>query len=144
MTARYAQWGFWDPVALAQVLSNIIRNAVVHGDPDAPISVALRGTPLVVSVTVTNTGPAIPPEILPSIFEPFRRGAGTGQRFPSGPWTGVVPGPQTRRSPIGAPSPVESSAERGTSFTVDLPRGLVGREEHRPWTMQLIRKYHRR
>jgi signal transduction histidine kinase len=77
-------WGWWDPVAIAQVLSNIIRNAVVHGAADEPIIVDLRGTSLFISVTVTNRGPSIPPELLPSLFEPFRRGTSGGQRSREG------------------------------------------------------------
>jgi signal transduction histidine kinase len=114
-------WGWWDPVAIAQVLSNLIRNAVVHGAADEPISVEIRGTSLFVSVTVTNRGPCIPPELLPSLFEPFKRGTGGAQRSRQGLGLGLHVARrlvEAHRGTIG----VESSAERGTCFVVELPR----------------------
>lgn len=126
-----SQWGCWDPVAIAQVLSNLIRNAIVHGAVGEPIAVDLSGTALVVSVTVTNSGPVIPPEILPLIFEPlaFRRGAAAGPRFRRGLGLGLHVSRRLVEAHRGTIT-VESSAERGTSFTVDLPRRvLIEREE---------------
>src|SRR5205823_5265707 len=114
-------WGWWDPVAIAQVLSNIIRNAVVHGAADEPISVDVRGTSLFISVTVTNRGPSIPPELLPSLFEPFRRGPSGGQRSREGLGLGLHVARRLVEAHRGTIR-VESSTERGTSFVIELPR----------------------
>lgn len=127
-----SSWGWWDPVAIAQVLSNLIRNAIVHGTADEPIAVDIRGTSLFISLTVTNRGPLIPPELLPSIFEPFRQGGGSGQRSRQGLGLGLHVARrlvEAHRGTIG----VESSTERGTSFAVELPRWhLIARKD--PWT----------
>jgi signal transduction histidine kinase len=113
-----AESGCWDPVAIAQVLSNLLRNAIVHGAVDQPIAVDLTSTPLFVSVTVTNQ---IRPEVFRSIFEPFRRGQAPGERARGGVGLGLYVARRLVEAHRGTIT-VESSVERGTSFTVDLPR----------------------
>ena len=65
-----------DPERLAQVLSNLIGNALQHGAPGVPVIVRLDGTaPATIAVAVENTG-EIEPEALPHLFESFVRGPG--------------------------------------------------------------------
>jgi signal transduction histidine kinase len=52
---------FGDDNRLAQVLSNIIGNALQYGAPHEPICVRMSSTEKDVSVTVNNKGPVIPP-----------------------------------------------------------------------------------
>jgi two-component system sensor histidine kinase/response regulator len=60
-----------DPDRLAQVLSNLIGNAIVHGG-GASVQVELDGTdPRQVRLRVSNPG-AIPEDLLPRLFEPFK------------------------------------------------------------------------
>lgn len=72
-----------DPDRLAQLLSNLIGNAVLHGG-DAAVQVRLQGSGNdSVRLEVRNTG-RIPDELLPRLFEPFKasfhdsRGLGLG------------------------------------------------------------------
>jgi PAS domain S-box-containing protein len=76
--------GAWDEHRVLQAISNLASNAVQHGTPGSPVRVRLTGDQDHVAVEVHNRG-AIPSDILPSIFEPFRsgractsRGAGLG------------------------------------------------------------------
>lgn len=122
-----AEWGCWDPVAIAQVLSNLLLNAAVHGVANEPIDVEIRSASLFVAVTVTNRGPAIPRESLAAIFEPFRRGPSAG-RTARGLGLGLYVVHRLVAAHSGTVT-VESSAERGTSFTMELPRrALIPRE----------------
>jgi two-component system sensor histidine kinase/response regulator len=65
--------GYWDADRLAQVTSNLIGNAIEHGDQKDPIEVRLSGAQADVVLTITNTG-VIPDEVLPHLFDPFRGG----------------------------------------------------------------------
>lgn len=71
VTARGDAVGTWDPDRLSQIVSNLVGNAVQHGQP-GPIDVVVDGTdPDSVSLSVANPG-VIPSEVLPVIFNPFR------------------------------------------------------------------------
>lgn len=66
--------GDWDAARLNQLLSNLVGNAIQHGDPGKPVEVAAcrRGTQVV--LTVHNEGPPITPELIDRIFDPLARG----------------------------------------------------------------------
>ncbi|MCP3100779.1 hybrid sensor histidine kinase/response regulator [Myxococcus sp. K15C18031901] len=67
--------GDWDSDRLAQVASNLIGNALQHGDANAPVQLRLDGTQAdAVSFTIRNVG-VIPPALQPHLFDPFRGGA---------------------------------------------------------------------
>lgn len=65
--------GTWDEHRILQAVSNLVSNAVQHSTPDSPVRVRITGNEQRVAVEVNNQG-AIPSEILPRIFEPFRTG----------------------------------------------------------------------
>jgi signal transduction histidine kinase len=66
--------GFWDSDRLAQVVSNLVGNAVQHSRPEDRVRVSARHDRDEAIIAVTNAGPPIPAEQLDGIFEPFRRG----------------------------------------------------------------------
>jgi signal transduction histidine kinase len=65
--------GRWDADRLAEVLSIIIGNAIEHAAPGTPVVVNARDDGAAVSVEICNHGDPIPADVLPVIFEPFRR-----------------------------------------------------------------------
>ena len=71
--------GAWDEHRIVQAISNLASNAVQHGTPGTPVHVRLTGDEDKVAVEIHNRG-AIPHEILPFIFEPFRSGQHHGSR----------------------------------------------------------------
>lgn len=66
-----------DALALERVFSNLIRNALKFTPEKGQISVTARhlmeGERHYVVVEVRDTGPGIPPEVLPTLFERYRR-----------------------------------------------------------------------
>ena len=62
-----------DPDQLAQVLSNLLQNAVRYTPPGGRIDVRAERRPGDILVSVTNTGDGIPSEDLPHVFERFYR-----------------------------------------------------------------------
>ena len=65
-------WG--DRHRLRQLLLNLTDNAVKYNRSQGRINMALRRLEGAVEYTITNTGPGIPPEILPRVFDRFFRG----------------------------------------------------------------------
>ena len=57
-----------DPVLLAQLIGNLLRNAVLYNKPGGTVSVRLDR-----ELVVSNTGPTVPAQAVPGLFEPFRR-----------------------------------------------------------------------
>jgi signal transduction histidine kinase len=80
-----------DPDRLEQALQNVAANAIRH-TPDGG-SVALRAEPAGdrVRISVTDSGPGIPPEHLPHIFDRFYKAdaARAGTTIPSGSGLGL-------------------------------------------------------
>jgi signal transduction histidine kinase len=108
-----------DRTRLAQALSNLLANALQHGGA-APVSVSVRGESRHVVCEVHNGGAPIPPEVLPHLFEPFRRGPRAAD--PGGSLgLGLFIVHEIVRGHGGAVE-VESTAEAGTTFTLRLPR----------------------
>ncbi|RYE93251.1 MAG: hybrid sensor histidine kinase/response regulator, partial [Myxococcales bacterium] len=62
----------WDETRMAQVLSNLVGNALRHGTPGEPVRVRVRATPAALQVEVHNGG-EIAADIRPHLFDPFRR-----------------------------------------------------------------------
>jgi hypothetical protein len=62
-----------DPQRLAQLLSNLLKNALVHGDPQRPITVTatIDGQSFILSVT--NEGPDLNPAVIAQLFKPYWR-----------------------------------------------------------------------
>ena len=118
--------GSWDADRLAQVTSNLVGNALEHGESQDPIEVSANGTGADwVTLSVTNTG-VIPEEILPHLFDPFRGGQRQlGRREGLGLGLYIV---QQIVLAHGGRVEVKTDARR-TTFLVELPRrpSVVGR-----------------
>jgi signal transduction histidine kinase len=76
--------GRWDPDRLEQMASNLISNAVDHGEPGTAVQVVLGATDGGVTFVVRNTGATLPPEVLAHLFEPFCRPPDDRSRKASG------------------------------------------------------------
>jgi PAS domain S-box-containing protein len=62
-----------DPARLDQLLSNLVANAVTHGSRDKLILVKTEPVNGSFVLSVTNSGKAIPQDILLNLFKPFQR-----------------------------------------------------------------------
>lgn len=111
--------GVWDPDRVAQVVSNLVGNAVQHSPPHTPVLVTLDGREGArVRVRVHNDGPPIPEEIRAGLFDPFKRAATLREH---GLGLGLYISDQIARL-HGGRLEVRSSETEGTDFTLDLPR----------------------
>lgn len=62
-----------DPDRVAQLLSNLIANALTHGAQDGVVEVRAGCEGEVFELSVTNAGDPIPDHALPQLFKPFTR-----------------------------------------------------------------------
>jgi two-component system sensor histidine kinase/response regulator len=121
VTARPACTAIGDSARLLQLFSNLIANAVQHGDPAAPIRIAVESGEAEVVVRIHNLG-IIDPALVPGIFDPFRRRSESVRGLGLGTYI-------AREVARGHGGDVEviSGPEVGTTFTVRLPRRWAGR-----------------
>ena len=108
-----------DRSRVAQMLSNLVVNAVEYSPADAPVEVAVGGTADRVVLSITNRGEPIPPEAVSRLFEPYVRAQRRGPKVGLG--LGLYIAAQIVHA-HGGTIRAESSAEDGTTFTVELPR----------------------
>jgi signal transduction histidine kinase len=113
--------GQWDVDRLAQVLSNLVGNALRHGTRDVPVVVEMDGQSSARSVRLSvRNGGVIDPALLPELFMPFR----TGQERGSGS-SGLGLGLHICQQIVcdhGGTISVRSTVDEGTVFDVSLPR----------------------
>jgi signal transduction histidine kinase len=120
---------FGDDGRLAQVLSNLIGNALQYGARHEPIGVRISSTEQEVSVAVNNKGPFIPAKKLGSVFDPLVRLAVNGN-LDDVRETSLGIGLFIAREIVNAHKgsiAVESNETDGTTFRITLPRRLPPR-----------------
>lgn len=109
--------GQWDPDRVAQVVQNLLSNALAHGDPGAPVVLRATGDARRARLEVQNRGAPIPEDLLPALFDPFRRGRDEKQR---GLGLGLFIVEQIATAHGGTVD--VASREGTTTFGVTLPR----------------------
>lgn len=65
---------YCDSRRIAQLFSNLLGNALTHGQDDAPVKVGAINTNQEFVLTVTNSGDKIPDIAMEKLFHPFSRG----------------------------------------------------------------------
>jgi signal transduction histidine kinase len=109
-----------DPERLRQVLDNLISNAIKYGGPTKAVRIEVVSTEVNISIRIIDQGPGIAAEELPQLFNRFHRVAGQGGR---GHGLGLYISAALARL-HGGTIKVESELDRGSVFTLVLPRKL--------------------
>jgi signal transduction histidine kinase len=65
-----------DRARIGQLLSNLLANALTHGDPNRPVTVRAFVDAGVFQLSVANPGEPIPPPLRERLFQPFFRASG--------------------------------------------------------------------
>ncbi len=113
--------GEWDAGRMAQLTSNLVGNALEHSPQGAAVEVRIRGSPRNLVLEVHNPGDPIPPEVVPALFEPFRRGSTGSENGKRNLGLGLFIVREIARAHGGVVD-VCSRPGKGTSFAVKLPR----------------------
>jgi two-component system sensor histidine kinase/response regulator len=115
--------GRWDNDLLWQAISNLISNALHHGEPGGSIVVRVKAdTGERIVLSVTNRG-VIPAEVVPHLFRAFGAGSVGGR-----PREGLGLGLHIVREIVhmhGGEVGVQSDETQGTVFAIELPRTAV-------------------
>lgn len=111
-----------DADRLAQVVQNLVTNALSYSPEGTPVQIVTRGDDDGVILCVHNEGPPIPAERLPHLFEPLQRARDGGARGGRSLGLGLYI-VQHIVSAHGGVVEVRSSEGEGTTFIVRLPRG---------------------
>lgn len=110
-----------DADRIAQVVGNLLSNAVTYSTPGSRISIEVRGEDTQVSFAIHNIGTTIPADRLRDIFEPMQQlspAAGHSQRSVGLGLYIVESIVTSHQGTIG----VTSTDSNGTTFTVRIPR----------------------
>ena len=125
-----------DPDRLREVITNIFDNAVKYTETGR-ISIGVTGDTSVVQLSVADTGPGIPQNDIPHLFQKFYRVDNSATRTAGGTGLGLY----ISRKIIELYSGhiwVESELDKGSTFYINLPRltperaqQLIGEEKKR-------------
>ena len=110
-----------DPVRLAQVLSNLLTNAVKFTPPDERVALRLREDDGGVEIAVEDNGSGISPELLPRVFDLFTQGEQGIDRHAGGLGLGLAIVRTLVQLHGGTVSAHSDGPGRGSRFVVRLP-----------------------
>ena len=109
-----------DPDRLAQVLRNLISNAIRHTPASGQVVMRVGCSGEQVTIQVADTGSGIAPEDLPHVFDRFYRGDKSRSRRGGGAGLGLAITRQLVTAHGGQIS-VASTPGTGTTFIISLP-----------------------
>jgi signal transduction histidine kinase len=109
--------GFWDEFRIEQVVVNLLTNALRYGGGGA-VEVSVQTEGCNARISVRDHGKGIAPDFLERIFEPYERGAKSGE--PKGLGLGLYISRQLALS-HGGQLTVESTPGEGATFSLILP-----------------------
>jgi signal transduction histidine kinase len=113
--------GIDDPVncdrsKIGQLLSNLLANAIMHGDSGLPIQVSAKTTGGMFVLTVTNSGPPISERAMENLFKPYTRGERPSQQ---GLGLGLYIASQIARAHGGK---LTATSNSETTFVFEMPQ----------------------
>ena len=110
-----------DPQRLAQVLGNLIENALRHTPTGGRVEVSARTDHGELTLRVADTGEGIPGEHLPHLFERFYRVDTARNRDHGGAGIGLAIAKALVEAHGGHITASSDGPGRGTTFTIRLP-----------------------
>ncbi len=117
--------GSWDRTRVAQVLSNLLDNALKYGDPEGEVRIVVRGTDDAVELVVENDGEVVDDERLAKLFDPYSTTDREGVRRSLGLGLFIIREIAVAHGGDVFAEPVD---DRGMRFGVRLPRDRAAAE----------------
>lgn len=110
-----------DPERLAEVLANLLANALRHTPPGGTVTASARRESGLIEIAVTDDGEGIAPEHLDRVFERFYRVDPARARASGGTGIGLAIVRAIVQAHDGTVTAVSDGAGRGATFTIRLP-----------------------
>lgn len=110
-----------DPQRIEQILNNLLANAVRYTPESGTITLDLRQTATHAQIRIHDSGPGIPEEALPFIFERFYRADKSRSRSEGGSGLGLAIARQLAQLHNGSLT-AENAPQGGAMFTLTLPQ----------------------
>lgn len=110
-----------DPLRLAQVLGNLLDNALRHTPPGELVDVSATAAGAAVIIRVTDNGDGIAAEHLPHVFERFYRADIARDRQHGGAGIGLAIAKALTEAHGGRITAASRGPELGSTFTITLP-----------------------
>lgn len=117
---RPLYYTYLDPDRMREVITNLFDNAVKYTD-SGKISIGITGDDKIVQVRLSDTGPGIPPEDVPHLFDKFYRVDSSSTRTVGGTGLGLFICRKIVELYNGRIW-VDSTVGKGSTFFVNLPR----------------------
>ena len=116
-----------DPRLVAGLIANLVDNALRHNREHGRIGVVTEAQANTAVISVTNTGPVVPPDGVDRLFEPFRRWGSerTADHERHGLGLSIV---RAIADVHGAVLTIEPRPEGGLEVAVAFPAGQAGRD----------------
>ena len=111
---------YTDPRMLQRVLPNLVSNAVHYSNRQGTLSVSACRKGQTLELTVSNSGPLIPDEDIPMLFEPFYQGRNRRRGPLKGSGIGLSIAAQASRA-LGAHLALSHNSHSRVAFTLALP-----------------------
>jgi signal transduction histidine kinase len=109
-----------DPERLAQVVINLLANAIRFSPRGGTVALSARADGECVRITIDDQGPGVPPDFRQSIFEPFKQVKGSAAHKKGGTGLGLTISHAIVTAHGGAIA-VGDAPGGGARFTIDLP-----------------------
>jgi PAS domain S-box-containing protein len=119
--AAYSEPLSADPARLAQVITNLLTNAVKFTPAGGRVKVSVRRAGGYVEIEVADTGEGIAPDFLPQVFDRFRQADSSTSRSHRGLGLGLSITRQLVELHGGDVRADSAGLGRGSTFTVRLP-----------------------
>ena len=113
--------GEWDNLRINQVITNLIANALRHGNPGGPVAISISAEDNNASLSVHNEGRPIPESVREMIFTGMYTNNSENQTTQSSYGLGLYIVKEIVNGHNGSIN-LESTDENGTTFTITLPR----------------------
>jgi signal transduction histidine kinase/DNA-binding response OmpR family regulator len=122
-----------DGERLQQIIWNVLSNAIKFTPKGGSVHLAAAREDFRVVIRVRDTGEGIDPAFVPYLFDPFRQADGSTTRRHGGLGLGLAIVKQLVQAHGGSVTAASDGANRGATFTLDLPAGSTTPNTRAPY-----------